>query len=213
MKSDRAPHHSRRRSSTGRFLVLAVLIAVVIFVVVEFVPILLRSHSAPHQQATSSSATAAMAAASDSLQGFEVVLWRQGCAAGCPDYALHYSAGKLQYTGIRDVVKKGNLSVDFDTYHQQQLLKLVEQAAFFGLGNDYTLQSKKCHPNRSDAAIYVVGVTLNGETKKVKVNEGCTNVPPQLGQLAGGIDKLTQSTRWTGITKASANATQAGGRK
>ncbi|MGH8127534.1 MAG: DUF6438 domain-containing protein [Gammaproteobacteria bacterium] len=213
MKSEHTPRRYRRRRSTGRFLILAVLIAVIIFVIVEFIPMLLRSHPAPQKQTTPSSITAAMAAASDSLKGFVVVLWRQGCAAGCPDYALHYADGKLQYTGIRNVIKKGNLSVNFDTYHQQQLLKLVEQAAFYGLGDDYTLQSKKCHPNRSNAAIYVVGVTLNGETKKVKVNEGCTNIPAQLGQLAKGIDKLTRSSHWTGIINAPANATQAGGQK
>ncbi|MGA7964875.1 MAG: DUF6438 domain-containing protein [Gammaproteobacteria bacterium] len=213
MKSEHTTRHTRRRSSRARFLTLAVLTAVVIFVIVEFVPILLRQHSASQQRVAPASATAAMAAASDSLKGFEVVLWRQGCAAGCPDYALHYAGGKLQYTGIRNVIKKGNLSVNFDTYHQQQLLKLVEQAAFFGLGDDYTLQSKGCHPNRSNAAIYVVGITLNGETKKVKVNEGCTNVPSQLSQLSRGIDKLTRSARWTGVIKAPANATQTGGQK
>lgn len=154
-----------------------------------------------------------MAAASDNLKGFEVVLWRQGCAAGCPDYALHYADGKLHYTGIRDVIKRGNLSINFDSYHQHRMLKLVEQAAFFGLGDDYTLKSKKCRPSRSNAAVYVVLVKLNGETKKIKVNKGCTNVPPQLARLARGIDKLTHSARWTGIVEAPAQATQDGGRK
>lgn len=207
------PRRTRRRPSNARFLISALLIAVVIFVVIKVVQN--STHSRPpaqHQEATSS-ATAAISAASDSLKGFEVVLWRQGCSAGCPDYALHYADGKLQYTGIRDVSKKGNLSIDFDSYHQHQLLKLVERAAFFGLGGNYTLQSRKCHPSRSDAAVYVVGVKLNGETKKIKVNEGCTNVPSQLTRLARGIDKLTRSSRWTGIINAPANATQDSGLK
>jgi hypothetical protein len=185
---------------------LAVLIAVAIFVVIEVIQFRLRSHPVLKRQATAFSATAAIAAASDSLQGLEVVLWRQGCAVGCPDYALHYAAGKLQYTGIHDVAKTGNLSANFDTYHQQQLLGLIEQASFFGLGDDYTLNSEKCHPSQSDAAVYVVVVTLNGATKKVKVNERCTNVPPQLSQLARGIDKLTNSKRWTGVVEVPANA-------
>lgn len=211
MKPEHATRSTRRRTSSVRFFTLAVLISVVIFVIVEFVPILLRHHPASKQHTAPANATAAIAAASDSLKGFEVILWRQGCADGCPDYALHYADGKLQYTGIRNVTRKGNLSEHFDAYHQHQLLKLVEQAAFFGVGDDYTLKSKACHPNRSNAAIYVVGITLNGETKKVKVNEGCTNVPPQLNQLALSIDKLTRSARWTGVIKAPANATRSGG--
>ena len=207
MKSDNIPRRPRRRRSTRRFFVLAVLIAVTIFAVIEVIQFRLRSHPVPKRQATAFSATAAIAAASDSLQGFEVVLWRQGCAAGCPDYALHYAAGKLQYTGIRDVSKTGNLSVNFDTHHQHQLLGLIERASFFGLGNDYILNSASCHPNRSDAAVYVVAVTLNGATKKVKVNKRCGNVPPQLSQLAQGIDQLTNSERWTGVVTVLANTT------
>jgi hypothetical protein len=207
MKSDNIPRRPRRRRSTRRFFVLAVLIAVTIFAVIEVIQFRLRSHPVPKRQTMAFSATAAIAAASDSLQGFEVVLWRQGCVAGCPDYALHYAAGKLQYTGIRNVAKTGNMSVNFDTYQQHQLLGLIEQASFFGLGDDYTLKSEKCHPSRLGAAVYVVGVTLNGATKKVKVNERCSNVPLQMSQLARGIDKLTNSKRWTGVVEAPANAT------
>lgn len=194
----------RRRNGTGRFFVVAVLIAVAIFAAIKIVQMELRPRAPANRQPTPSNATAAIAAASDSLKGFEVVLWRQGCAAGCPDYALHYSSGKLQYTGVRNVRKQGNLTTDFDRYHQDQLLQLVEQASFFGLADDYTLDSKKCHPSRADAPVYVVGVTLNGDTRKVKVNEGCTNVPPKLSRLARGFDKLAQSERWTGIIIATA---------
>jgi len=212
MNPQNNPRRPRRRGSTGRFLVSAVLIAIAIFVVVKLVQTGVRSHGETNRpQATPSNTTAAIAASSDSLQGFEVVLWRQGCAAGCPDYALHYADGKVQYTGIRNVSRKGNLSVDFDLYHQHQLLKLVEQAAFFGLGDDYTLKSKKCHPSQADAPVYVVGVTLNGQTRKIQVNQGCTNIPSQLSDLARGIDRLAQSKRWTGVINASATATQAGG--
>lgn len=213
MKPDRTPRRTPRRHSNARFFITALLIAIAIFVIIKLVQNGMRSRPpAQHQQVTSS-ATAAISAASDSLKGFEVVLWRKGCTAGCPDYALHYADGKLQYTGIRDVRKKGNLSVDFDSYHQHQLLKLVERATFFGVGDNYTLKSRKCHPTRTDAAVYVVGVKLNGETKKVKVNEGCTNIPPQLTRLARGIDKLARSSRWTGIIKAPANVTEHGGLK
>lgn len=213
MKPHDNPHRPRRRGSTGRFFVTAVLIAVAIFVVVKLVQTEFQHRGGATKQAAPSNTTAAIAAASDSLQGFEVVLWRQGCAAGCPDYALHYADGKLQYTGIRNVSTKGNLSVDFDRYHQHQLLKLVEQAAFFGLGDDYTLKSKNCHPGQADAPVYVVGVTLNGETRKIRVNEGCTNIPAKLSELARGIDKLAKSEQWTGVINAPASATDTGTKK
>ncbi len=186
---------------------MALVIAVVIFVAVELIQFGLRSHPKTTPSKSPESATAAIASASDSLKGFEVVLWRQGCTAGCPDYALHYAKGKLHYTGISGVRQTGNLSVGFDGYHQQQLLDLVEKSAFFSLKDDYSLKSKNCHPSRLGAPKYVVGVTLNGQTKKINVNEGCTNVPPKLTRLAEGIDKLARSNRWTGIGKAPVPAT------
>ncbi len=193
--------------SGSRFFLLALVIAVVIFVAIELIQFGLRSHPKTTPSKTPESATAAIASSSDSLKGFEVVFWRQGCATGCPDYALHYAKGKLQYTGIRNVKQKGNLTVGFDGYHQQKLLDMVEKAAFFSLKDDYTLKSKNCHPGKIGESKYVLGVTLNGQTKKISVNEGCTNVPSKLTQLADGIDKLTRSNRWTGVKSAPVPAT------
>ena len=183
------------------FLVVAAVIAVAIFAITKFVQYELHPKRAPTQQKTQApeSATAAIASAGDSLKGFEVVLWRQGCATGCPDYALHYASGKLHYTGISGVQRRGNLSVDFHRPRQEMLLRLVEKSSFFTLGDDYSLKNRKCHPSKVGAAKYVIGVTLNGQTKKVVVNEGCTNIPGGLSALADGIDKLAQSRRWTGV--------------
>ena len=207
MNSNPRPPHKRLPRSGGRFFLLALVIAVAIFVAIKVIQFGLHPHPKTTPPKGPVSATAEVASASDSLKGFEVVLWRQGCAAGCPDYALHYAKGKLHYTGISDVTQKGNLSVDFDGYHQQRLLDLVEKAAFFSLKDDYSLKSKDCHPSRIGASKYVLGVTLNGQTKKISVNEGCTNVPPKLTQLAEGIDKLTRSKRWIGTSKAAVSAT------
>lgn len=195
------------------FLVVAAVIAVAIFAITKFVQYELHPRRSPTQQKTQApeTATAAIASAGDSLKGFEVVLWRQGCASGCPDYALHYAKGKLHYTGISGVERRGNLSVDFDKPRQEMLLRLVEKSSFFTLGNDYSLKNQKCRPSKVGAAKYIVGVTLNGQTKKVSVNEGCTNIPGKLSGLANGIDKLAQSSRWTGIGAVPAATTTGGG--
>jgi len=207
MNSNHRPPRKWIPRSGSRFFLLALLIAVAIIVAIELIQYGLHPHPKTVPSKSPESATAAIASSSDNLKGFEVVLWRQGCETGCPDYALHYAKGKLQYTGIRNVKKKGNLSVDFDGYHQQKLLDMVEKAAFFNLKDDYSLKSKNCHPGKIGESKYVLGVTLNGQTKKISVNEGCTNVPPKLSQLADGIDKLTRSSRWTGIGSAPAAAT------
>lgn len=207
MNANHRPPRKRLPRSGSRFFLLAVLLAVAIFVVIELIQYGLRPRPKTTPSRTPASTTAVIASASDSLKGFEVVLWRQGCAAGCPDYALHYAKGKLQYTGISGVTQRGNLSVDFDGYHQQKLLELVEKSAFFSLKDDYSLKSKDCHPEKVGASKYVLGVTLNGQTKKITVNVGCTNVPAKLTRLADGIDKLARSNRWTGIGKSPAAAT------
>lgn len=208
------PEHRRRglRLSGGRFFITAVLVAVVIFAVVEAIQYEFRSHPAAQSSKTPVNATAAIASASDSLQGFEVVLWHKGCSAGCPDYALHYKDGLLHYTGIREVAKKGNVSTSFDRYHQMKLLELVQKARFFDLGDDYTLKSSKCHPGKVGAAKYVLGVTLNGQTRKITVNEGCTNIPPKLTHLMQGFDKLADADRWVLASRQAPAAATGGSR-
>lgn len=210
MSDDQRHRNIRPRRSGKRFFFTAVLIAVVLFAVIKGVQYGLQPHhrQANHSKTTANSATAAVASSEDSLQGFQVVLWHQGCSSGCPDYALHYKAGKLQYTGIRGVAKMGKDTVDFDRYHQKRLLDLVEKAAFFDLSGDYTLKSRHCHPKQVGASRYVLGITLNGQTKKVAVNEGCTNIPPKLADLVKGIDRLADSKRW--VTAASPATTTAG---
>ncbi len=198
-------HRGRRRSS-GRFFLTALMVAVIIFLGVKLIEGWRPWQVPPHSPAPSN-ATAAIAESADNLQGFEVFLRRGGCNGGCPYYALMYKKGTLEYVGVRGVKKQGKVTRAFPEFEQRKLLALVEQAAFFTLGKSYQLASAGCRSTRTDAPTFTVGVTLNGQTKIVKVNEACRNVPSKLRKLAQGIDRLTNSSHWTGVTSAPAGAT------
>lgn len=192
----------QRRRSSNRFFITALALAVVIFVVVKLVQGWLQRPQRETPRAAASSATAALAAASDSLQGFQVFLKRGGCNGGCPYYALMYKGGNLKYVGVRGVRKQGTVTEPLSRDEQRQLLSVVQKAAFFALGNSYGLTSPGCEAARTDAPTFTVGVTLNGQTKIVNANEACRNVPSQLRQLAQGIDQATHSAQWTGVVQA-----------
>lgn len=195
---------SRRRNSPGRFFLSAVLIAVAIFLVVKFVQGW-RPWPAAHRQAAAPlPATAAMPDTAGSLKGFQLLLRRDGCNGECPYYALMYRAGTLQYVGVRGVSKRGKVSERIPVDEQRSLLALVDHSNFFALHDSYDLASPGCASSRADAPSFTVGVTLNGETKIIKVNEACTNVPLALRRLADGIDRTTHSARWTGVATPAA---------
>lgn len=194
--------HRRRRTSSGRFFWTALIAAVVIFLMVKLTEGWRPWATSPKPTPTPSSATAAIAEAADSLKGLQVFLKRGGCNGGCPYYALMYKKGTLKYVGVHDVKKQGVVTEPFLRDEQRALLKQVQDAAFFNLGKSYDLKSPACKAKRIDAPTFTVGVTLNGQTKVVKVNEACTNVPSVLRRLARGIDETTHSAQWTGIVQA-----------
>lgn len=183
-----------------RFFLTALAIAVVIFAVAEIIQ---------HQpwkggggQRVPVTATAVMPVPADELAGFQVFLRRGGCGGDCPYYALDVGGGKLQYVGVRGVARQGTISVPVDEGLLRRLLKRVEQASFFSLADSYDLADPDCRATRTDSPDFTVGVTLDGDTKIIKANIGCANVPKRLTELAAAIDRLTNSARWTGAGKA-----------
>lgn len=176
------------------------MIAVLIFVVAEIVQ--LHPWSRHGGGLAPASSSAALPVTADDLAGFQVFLRRQGCNGGCPYYALKAGGRTLQYIGVRDVVKRGKFAAPLAKEQLRRLLELVEKASFFSLNESYDLGSGKCRAARADAPTFTVGVTLNGQTKVVTANEGCADVPKQLTELAAGIDRITESSRWTGVAAA-----------
>lgn len=198
---DRSPRFRRRRQSPTRFFLTALAIAVVIFAVAEVVQHPPWKGGGGRGRAPAS-ATAALPVTADELGGFQVFLRRGGCGGGCPYYALDVGGGKLQYVGVRDVARQGTVTVPAGEDLSRRLLKEVEQASFFSLADSYDLTDSGCEAARTDAPNFTLGVTLNGETKVVKANMGCTNVPKSLTELAAAIDRLTDSAQWTDVGRA-----------
>lgn len=192
----------QRRKSSSRFFLTALVIAALIFAAVKLTEGWIQGRHRQASRAAPFSATSAIAESSDSLKGFQVFLKRGGCNGGCPYYALMYKDGTLKYVGVRGVKKQGTVTEPFSHREQQQLLAEVQQAAFFALADSYELPNPGCKATRTDAPVFTVGVTLNGQTKVVTANEACTNVPSRLRRLARNVDEVTHSEQWTGVVLA-----------
>ncbi|MGH8270979.1 MAG: hypothetical protein ACRESG_01475, partial [Gammaproteobacteria bacterium] len=122
-------------------------------------------------------------------------------------YALSAKQNSLEYVGVRGVKKRGDVKVPLTAERKRELLKLVRKASFFALADSYDLTDANCKRQRANAPGFTVGVKLNGETKIVRVNEACSNVPPRLIALARGIDRVSDSAQWTGVANAPPSAT------
>lgn len=191
------PKPRRRRQKPFAFFMTALVIAVAIFLVAELIQWQPWRHK-PSRQAPASQ-TAAVAGAADNIAGFKIFLRRDGCGGGCPYYALMAQKGSLRYVGVRDVKKQGAIDVAVSQQTMRSLLKLVQRASFFALADSYDLGRPGCRAAGPGAPSITVGVTLNDQTKVVKANLGCADVPARLIALARGIDRVTNSAQWTGV--------------
>lgn len=198
----------RRRQRPGLFFLSALVIAIVIFVVAELVQFWVHHGEKTARQETPASVTALMPQPSgDELAGFKLFMHRAGCKSGCPNYALSAKGDILEYVGVRGVKKRGDVKEPLATARKRELLQLVRKASFFALADSYDPANAACKLKQVDAPTFTIGITLNGETKVVRANEGCANVPPRLRALARGIDRVSNSARWTGVVNVPASAT------
>lgn len=199
----------RRRQRPGVFFLSALAIAIIVFVVVELIQWAVAPGAGRSAgQKAAASVTALMPQPSqDSLATFELFMRRGGCETGCPYYALSVKQNSLEYVGVRGVKKHGEVKEPLTAQRKRKLLELVRKASFFALADSYRPTDKGCGLKHVGAPTFTVGVTLNGQTKIVKANEGCSNVPPRLLALARGIDRVSGSGQWTGTADAPASST------
>lgn len=187
---------------------IAVVVVIVVIVVEQFFNGPGVRVKTADKSAATSSVTQLMPTTAESLAGFALFMSRCKHTPDCPYYALSIKGETLKYVGVRNVAERGAIQQPLTSQRKRQFLKLVQKARFFTLHGTYDLSSPACKPRDVDAPTFTVGVTLNGETKVIQVNEACTNVPSRLTDLARGIDRISHSARWTGTTNAQAPATE-----
>lgn len=174
--------------------------AIAILIIVEVITFLHRRPRKPNPvQHASVAATQSLPTSVDRLAGFQLFFHREGCKATCPQYAiLAKGDGSLQYVGVRNVTKRGTVHGTITKRQLNALLKQVESVSFFQIKPRYSLASHACKAKELHAPVFVIAVQLNGVQHKVRVNTGCSNVPPKLKQMASHIDQIVMTSRWTG---------------
>lgn len=139
------------------------------------------------------------AAARLDLARFSVFMHRQGCALGCPVYAvLADGRGTLRYEGVSGVALVDRAEVELASGVARALAAEVLRAGFQTQPDEWVPGGAWCQEWRQGAEILRFGVTLDGVTRTLDYYAGCTPTNQALDHLAQRIDALLDTRRWTG---------------
>ena len=129
----------------------------------------------------------------NSLADLTITLERTVCHGTCPSYKLTIDGGgTVNYEGVDFVKVKGKQTANLGSAQIQDLVSAFETANFFSLQDNYTAQDS------TDTPSAITSITLNGRTKTVTHYYGDKSAPQELFDLESKIDKITNSTQWTG---------------
>lgn len=129
----------------------------------------------------------------------EVTLERTACLGGCAIYRLEMDAsGLVRYEGIAFVDRTGVDSTRISPEQVRQVVDSAEALGYFALADSYRQGDVTCSEYFPDSPSVIIGITADSLHKRVAVDHGCMDFPPELRRLAELIDEVAGSTRWRG---------------
>ncbi len=133
-----------------------------------------------------------------------ITLTREACYGLCPQYHLTINAdGKVVFEGKKDTEVQGTATGDISKAKLDGLIKEFQSISFFDLEDAY--DSDNCPSSATDFPTVVISLTLNGKTKKIRHDLGCSedskehnSYPPGLKELENAVDTAAETKRWIG---------------
>jgi len=145
--------------------------------------------------------TAAGGNATGSEAGIEpvVTLERAPCFGSCPVYRVWVSAdGTVGYEGKAHVRQLGRANGKIGTDQVQALLEELDRAGYTSLAASYTPGQPTCGRSSTDSPSAVMTVRLHGKSRRVEHYYGCASAPGSLIAMEQTIDRMLNSSQWTG---------------
>jgi hypothetical protein len=128
-----------------------------------------------------------------------VTLERTACFGRCPVYRITASSsGAVSYQGTAHVPHLGGATAEVPAERVSTLLKELDEAGYFSFADRYTSSEASCGRYATDLPTVITSATLNGRTKRVEHDQGCTGAPGALVVLERRIDDVLNSGQWTG---------------
>jgi hypothetical protein len=128
-----------------------------------------------------------------------VTMQRLPCFGTCPMYTVDVDAGgAVTFTGERFVETTGRATRTIPARDAAALLQHLSDAGFFALAESYTYESKACGSYHTDAPRVIMTLSLNGRSRRVEHDYGCSDAPDALRAMQERVDSVAGVATWVG---------------
>lgn len=128
-----------------------------------------------------------------------LTLERGPCFGTCPVYSLEIdAAGGVRYRGEGFVRVTGDASDTIPRERVAALAAAFENSDFFALADRYAYGEPTCPEYHTDMPSVTLTARVDGRTKRVHADYGCSGIPRAVTELARAMDEAAGTERWTG---------------
>jgi hypothetical protein len=126
-------------------------------------------------------------------------LERRPCFGTCPVYTVTLErTGAVIFEGRRFVADTGTFTATIPAARADSLFRELDAAGWFGFADRYGMGEPGCQRFATDLPSVVTEVRMDGRTKRIEHDYGCTDAPAKLADLERHIDEVTGVGRWVG---------------
>jgi len=128
-----------------------------------------------------------------------VTLERTACYGLCPVYRVSISpSGLVSWVGSTNVAAVGPASAQITPAAVEGLLDELRAGGYLSFADRYVAGAPACGLYATDSPSAISWAALDGRSKRIEHDYGCTDAPPALAHLERRIDEVAGSARWTG---------------
>lgn len=126
-----------------------------------------------------------------------ITLERTPCFGTCPVYLVSIAGdGAVLFEG-RFHVDSARVTSHLNVDDVAALAQLFDESQFFALADKYVSGEENCSAYATDAPMVITSIAIDGRSKRVEHDRGCSGVPGRLSLLEDRIDGIVRVWRWT----------------
>jgi hypothetical protein len=128
-----------------------------------------------------------------------VRLERQPCFGTCPVYVVNVdSAGHVRFDGRAHVQTMGTATGDISRDDFRGMADRLVESGVLSFDSTYVAGAPGCGAYATDMPIVTLSVVVDGTTKHIRHDYGCTGAPRALRGLHAMVDSVANISRWVG---------------
>ncbi|MBA3259505.1 MAG: hypothetical protein H0T68_08580 [Gemmatimonadales bacterium] len=100
--------------------------------------------------------------------------------------------------GTQHVTHQGAATASIAPAMVDSLVAELEAGGYFGFDERYLRGAPGCGQYATDSPTVITSLTVDGRTRQIRHDHGCSAAPPELMRLERRIDEVAGTARWTG---------------